>query len=132
MRLFFLVIISLLITESSFGQHKDSIRSYQLHPKLVVEEIFKAARTGDFQNLLYLCDPAQENDGDTKTICEMNLASESFQKEFRKLFHLAYSTDVEMVKENAAKVHFVFGPKDQKTETMLLVKRESYWYLISF
>lgn len=104
----------------------------QSTPRQTLEEVFRCARTGDYSNIHFLCDPEKRNDGDTKRICEIATSSKIEKEEFQRFFKLAYSIKETIIREKAATVTFKFGPKAQQKETMRLVKSNNKWYLSRF
>jgi hypothetical protein len=101
-------------------------------PRSTLEEVFKAARTGDFTRLPSLCDPEGRNDGDTKQLCQITNATLAAKQDFRLQFRLAHSLEEKYIDEDSAAVTFKFGKKAELIEKMKLVKRNDKWYLISF
>jgi len=114
---------------------------FQSDPKLLLEEVFRAADKQDYSNLYKLCPPDKSNDGDTqKYICDVASSSEKVINEFTKFFKNGritgepiYSLSSEGVE--IAKVQFWFrnpGGKSRRNETMNMVKIDEKWYLLSF
>ncbi|MBA3394584.1 MAG: hypothetical protein H0T89_18200 [Deltaproteobacteria bacterium] len=99
-------------------------------PTKVTEAVFAAAASGNTDQLMGLCDPKGEGDGDTKDICGMTAASPKFG-EFKEYFAKGKATK-ETITGDAAEVTFLFGPDGTKDETMKLVRRDGKWYLSSF
>ena len=77
-----------------------------------------------------LCDPKNENDGDTRDICQ--LKDEKIQKEFVKYFKNGKLNGETQIDGDKAIVPFLFGPNGDKKEEMKLVKRDGKWYLYDF
>ena len=100
-------------------------------PKSVTAQIFYAADTGRAENLMSLCDPAGENDGDTARICALTPASPDWA-DFRAQFARAHLNGEPRVSGHRAALHFVFGPDATRSETMELVQRDGRWYLSAF
>lgn len=102
-------------------------------PSSVVQVIFDAAATEDFEILSEICDPLGDNDGDTRDIC--SCGKEDVDKELLKSF-VEYFAKGKVVSTSIegdwAKVEFKFGPNGNKDETMSLVKRDGKWYLSGF
>ena len=103
-------------------------------PANVVNAIFYAARTQDFQILGELCDPEGKGDGDTRSICDLAFSKEN--EEFVEVFKNGKVSGSTTNESNEygdfAAVPILFGPKGDKKETMNLVKRDGKWYLSSF
>ncbi len=113
----------------------------QSDPQRVLEEVFKAAKSGDFSNLHKLCPPDKSNDGDTQRfICDVATSSAQTKKEFIAYFKDAYITgDVVRSKSLAggeiAEIPFWFNHPsggNRCNETMKLIKIDDKWYLLSF
>ncbi len=115
----------------------------QSSPVAVVESLFTAAKTRNFEPLASLCDPERKNDGDTDCICA--LASGYEPHKCRMNSHNRVSADeyVTYFKDGSVKgeariqgdrsaVDFRFGPGGGRSETMNLVRRNGLWYLSSF
>jgi len=108
-------------------------------PANVVNAIFYAARTQDFQILGELCDPEGKGDGDTRRICDLAFSKkndEYTREEFVEVFKNGKVSGSTTNESNEwgdfADVPILFGPKGDKKETMNLVKRDGKWYLSSF
>ena len=100
-------------------------------PKSVTAAVFYAAESGRTDHLRGLCDPAGENDEDTRRICAMTPASPDWA-DFRAQFARAHLNGEPRVSGDRAALHFVFGPDATRSETMELVRRDSRWYLSAF
>ena len=108
-------------------------------PENVVNAIFYAARTQDFQILGELCDPEGEGDDDSKSLCalgrnEIHQGSEHqiTRENFVEVFKNGKISGVTTKRDGGAKVPILFGPDGDKEETMKLFKRDGKWYLYSF
>ena len=123
----------LLLSVALFAYSQDE--DIQSSPEGVMEEVFRAAQTGDFSNLASLCPPEGGNDGDTQEyICDIASSSEEQQKEFKKYFNIGRINGEVTINETSkgyrvAKVPFVFYDGN---ETMNLVEIDGKWYLASF
>lgn len=139
MKLFFFSFL-LSVASFSFTQEKKSDTDIQSSPKLVLEEVFRAAQTSDYSNLYLLCPPSGENDGDTQQfICNISSASVEQQNEFKSYFEKAYITgEVKYSNsstEEKASIDFWFnhpGGESRSNETMHFVKMNEKWFLLSF
>ncbi len=100
-------------------------------PVKVVQAVFDAAKNKDIVILTTLCDPKEENDGDTRRICELTKDSEKLA-EFFKWFSKGKVTGKAVITGDKAAVPFVFGPEGKRKEEMNLVNRDGKWYLSSF
>ena len=102
------------------------------NPEPVLDAIFLAARTSNATLLSGLCDPKGENDGDTKTLC--NLTEESPKwTEFKRFFAKGVRiSPVARIRGDRAKLNFLFGPDGRKPEEMNLIRRNGLWYLLSY
>ncbi len=128
LRLIFLILLT-SVSASTIAQTRIPNQST---PRNTLEEMFRCARTGDFSQIHLLCNSSIKNDGDTKSVCELNTKKVDKKNEFRLYFKLAYSKDVKFVHKDIAEVSFNFGPKAQKKETMRLIRTKNKWYLASF
>ncbi len=120
-------------------------------PKSVVNAIFYAAQTKDFEVLQCLCDPFSKNDGDTRSLCSMssllaqtsefggNSATHQAINQFVQMFELGRLSgpityeEIEGIKY--ANVPFLFnhpGGENRSNESMKLVNRYGNWYFSSF
>lgn len=148
MLLFFIAVNIGLYAQTKTSDYKLD----QSDPSNVVNAIFHAARTGNYDLLENLCDPIGKGDGDTKRICALtNLKKQAVQygesaemkktfDDFNSNFKLA-STYGQVSYETSdsgyeiAKVSFMFnhpGGESRSSEVMELVKRDGKWYLYSF
>ena len=103
------------------------------NPVAVVQAVFAAAATGEFDTLPGLCDPIGENDGDTQDIC--NLATdEANRSSFVETFVTGQITGGVQLSEDGSQIEidFLFGPNGQREETMTLINRDGKWYLYSY
>ena len=135
--------ICILICSSALNiavAKKDSVK-LQSDPKLVLEEVFKAAKDQDYSNLSKLCPPDKTNDGDTQQyICDIESSSEEKKKEFVNYFKDGRITGKVTYSKSSsgsetAKVPFWFNHpsgESRSNETMNLVKIDGKWYLSSF
>lgn len=102
-------------------------------PEGVVNAVFTAARTNDFESLANLCDPAEENDKDTQMIC--NLATDpEFRDSFIEYFGFGKVTGDASISDggNLAEVPVMMGTNGDTEEKIKLIKRDGKWYLFSF
>lgn len=119
-------------------------------PKSVVRAIFYAAESEDFDVLRGLCDPLNENDSDTRNMCELHRLQSKLEekgthpkakkrvKSFKKIFapgrirdEISYSEfEGAQYAEVPVWIDHPSG-KDRKKETVKLVKRYGNWYLSS-
>jgi|LauGreDrversion4_2_1035121.scaffolds.fasta_scaffold228546_3 hypothetical protein len=149
--IFSFLFISTLVVKGAYAQ---SAKTYVLDlkdPKSVVNAMFYAAQTKDFEILQCLCDPFGENDGDTRNLCSMssllaqtsqyggNAATEQAINQFVQMFQLGRLSgsitfeEIEGVKY--ANVPFLFnhpGGENRSNESMQLVNRYGNWYFSSF
>ena len=112
----------------------DSIKAPadQTNPAWVIEQIFEAAKTGDYTVLNTICDTVADIDGDTKRICAVGTSSDENKKQFSIYFKLGKIVGETVISGNEAKVPITFGPNGDKTETMNLIKRGDNWFLTRF
>jgi hypothetical protein len=116
-----------LLNNNAVSQNTD----IQDDPVKVVEEVFDAARTGDFSALSGLCDPSGSGDGDTKEICSIASSSKEKQDEFVKYFEKGKVVGEAEISGDAAKVKILFGLNGNKKEEFNLVRISGKWYLFS-
>ena len=85
----------------------------------VVQAVFVAAQTDDFDGLQELCDPQGENDGDTQMICDLATDSTN-REEFVQFFAQGQLNGEVVISQdgNQAEVPFLFGPDGQQEESM--------------
>jgi hypothetical protein len=103
------------------------------NPVAVVQAVFAAADTDEFDTLAGLCDPIGENDGDTRDIC--NLATDEANRgSFVESFATGRITGGVQLSEDGSQIEIgiLFGPDGQREETMTLINRDGKWYLFSF
>ncbi|MCP5098787.1 MAG: hypothetical protein GY943_24820, partial [Chloroflexi bacterium] len=101
------------------------------NPTAVVQALFDAAAAADFTILPTLCDPLDENDGDTADICAITEEHE-LRDPFIEFFANGMILGEPEIDGNFAEVNFSFGPNNSETETMTLILRDGFWYLYSF
>ncbi|MCJ7625016.1 MAG: hypothetical protein MUO76_16065, partial [Anaerolineaceae bacterium] len=111
----------------------DTEVSSSTSPESVVQVIFDAAISGDFEPLENLCDPQGENDGDTQMICDL-ATDDTNREEFIESFAAGkISGDAQIGPQgDKAEVPFLFGPDGDREETMELINRDGQWYLFGF
>jgi hypothetical protein len=126
MKILLLSVLAVFIMAACGSQGTDFSK-----PESVVEAIFKAAKTKDFESLKALCDPKGENDGDTKDICGV-ADNKEMQEEFVQFFEKGKVSGSARIEGDEAEVDFTFGPSGNDTETMNLIQRDGKWYLKSF
>lgn len=137
------IIVGILVFILAFKsvEAQTDAADFQSDPKLVLEEVFRSAREGDFSNLHKLCPPDNSNDGDTQEyICNVAGASDEFKNEFVSYFsngringEVTYSITSDGIE--MAEVPFWFnhpGGESRSSETMNMVKLNDKWYLLSF
>ncbi len=104
----------------------------QTDPSKVVEAIFAvAAGKMEAKVLASFCDPAGENDADTRRICD-NATGFDPGGEFAMFFKRGTLTGKAEIQGGFASVPFLFGPTGTDPESMDLVQRDGKWYLIGF
>ena len=104
----------------------------QSDPAWVVNQIFEAAKSSEYEILLKLCLPDGEGDADTRGICAINFASKERKNNFNSYFKFGQIIGKPVIVENHAKVQFKFGPNGNEDETMNLLQRDGKWYLAGF
>lgn len=102
-------------------------------PEGVVNVVFTAARTNDFESLGGLCDPTGKNDQDTQKICDLATDPE-FRDRFIEFFVFGKVTgDAQITDDgNLAEVPVLMGRDGKDEEQIKLIKRDGKWYLFSF
>jgi|GEM_PF-5769366 len=102
-------------------------------PAKVVQVVFDAAKSEDFESLKELCDPTGENDEDTQRICKLSTEDKD-KGEFVESFAEGKVTGDAVISEDGteATVPVAFGPSGENAEEVKLVNRDGKWYLFSF
>lgn len=111
---------------------KTSSNQNQETPEQVVELVFEAAKTKNFDLLTGLCDPQGESDGDVKDLCDLKNQPPERQKLFIEYFSKGGINGKAIIGGDHAEVKIKFGPDGTKDETFKLVRRDGKWYLGSF
>ena len=148
-----LILVLVALTSSSWGQvvqtqeptiaAKTETAFDQADPSSVVLRLFDAAIADDPQMLMGLCDPQNENDGDTDCVCALPAGYVPHKcpedsrnripwEDYKHIFEHAKLTGEVTIEGEGAMVPFLFGPEGSRPETMILVKRGEKWYLSSF
>ncbi len=142
----------LFIGIMAFGLNATAQNTFELDqkdPKSVVEAIFYAAKTKDFSILNCLCDPKNENDGDTQRICELGKLSTTTEEtpettalinSFITAFKDGKVTGKTLIENRkksgtSAEVPFWFNHptgESRSNEIMTLIQRYGNWYLFNF
>jgi len=134
-----------------FGQETQSYNIKFTDPKSVVNAIFYSAKEKDYSIMSLLCDPYNEGDGETKSLCSISEIGKKSEngtvdkdgKQLLEIFLNVFSSakitgETTYVSEQGseyAKVPFQFTPLGQKKsveKTMTLIKRYGNWYLLKF
>jgi hypothetical protein len=123
---------ALLADKNHQIERVDSRTSFQGDPRLIVQEIFEGAKSGDFSRFSSLCDPKGEGDKETERICAIDLLPDEAKEQFMLYFKAGEIVGEPIIVGDEAKVNFSFGPDGSQRETMELVKRGNKWYLSSF
>ena len=135
-------LFSLIFTAYAVEQTEEG-NGYET-PEATLLALFEAARNEDFSHVGALCDPMQENDGDTDCICALDPSyvphkcSPRKQKKFTAELIIDYFAPAQITGETEydgdfARIPFLFGPPEERdNETMLLIRRGKFWYLGSF
>jgi tetratricopeptide (TPR) repeat protein len=100
-------------------------------PASVLQAVFQAAASGNYQNLAGLCDPLGENDEDTALICEITADHEAAEK-FAEFFGDGRINGDVTINGDTAELPFLFGPDGDQAETMVFIQRDGKWYLFEF
>jgi len=134
-------IVTVRATDGEAGAYILSVASDEVEtkaspaesPEAVVQALFDAARSGQFDGLADLCDPRGENDGDTQMICDL-AGEETNRASFVEAFEAGELLGGAEISPDgtAAQVPFVFGPAGDQEETMELINRDGQWYLYGF
>lgn len=123
-------------TGDTKGSTSKSNPQFQTSPKLVMEEIIRAANTQDYSNLAMLSPPDDSGDGDTKRyICRIAEADDAAKKEFTSYFKTARITGEASIEGTKASIPFWYnhpGGESRSNEEMNMKKMDGKWYLISF
>jgi len=110
---------------------KTKTSDIQEEPEWVVQEVFDAARTGNYANLSGLCCPKPDcwHDNDTEGICNIASRSKEKQDEFRRLFEKSEIVREPVIKENRAEIRITYTQYGVREATLHLVKFLGKWYL---
>lgn len=149
-----LQILVIIILFSITKIHAQTSKVYAIDfkdPKSVVNSLFYAAQTKDFEVLQCLCDPFGENDGDTRSLCSMsNLFEQTSEYGGNETTQLAINQFTQMFQTGRisgqityeesdglkyANVPFIFnhpGGESRSNESMKLVNRYGNWYFSNF
>ena len=100
-------------------------------PNRVVQTLFDAAQSEQFESLQGLCDP-QSTDGDVQRICAVPEGDAALQQEFIESFSKGKINGEATIEGEQATVPILLGPEGNDEEEMALVKREEQWYLSGF
>lgn len=100
-------------------------------PQSVMQALFDAVKSGNLENLSYLCDPTGSGDGETKEICKMNSMPFEAKKSFIEYFKNGAVIGNPIIIGDEASVNFTFGPNNSKTAEMKLIRLNGKWYLYS-
>ena len=126
--------LSFFVACESGGGASVKSNSYQVDqsdPAKVLQAVFDVAAGAEASILGDLCDPKQQNDGDTRRICDLSTGFEQ-DDEFVQYFENAKLTGEVRTENSIAYVPFLFGPDGDREEIMELVERDGKWYLMSF
>ena len=105
---------------------------FQNTPEGVIKYIFDAAKTKDFTKLRNLCDPYGENDGDTRSICLVEMQPIEMQNRFIESFKNGRIIGDPKIENDIAEIEIAFGPSSNRLEKIKLIKRMDKWYIGSF
>lgn len=103
----------------------------QTDPVKVVEALFKAAKTKNYEALPGLADPVGRIDGDVKDVCGVTKGSK-MESQVIQYFANGKVIGKADIRGDEAEVNFIFGPQGTDKETMGLTRREGMWYLSNF
>ena len=131
--------LAIIISIGSFAQ-RTPFKLDQKNPKSVVTALFHAAQTNNYIILGDICDPLDQGDGETKSICALAHSDDPENKisrnEFTKLF-IKGQVSGTIIYGNSngyrtANVPIRFGTDSNTEKNMKLVERDGKWYLYSF
>lgn len=117
--------------KESVSLAKQKIVDIHSDPNSVMRALFDAAKSGNLDNLSYLCDPTGSGDGETKEICKMNSMPFEAKKSFIEYFKNGEVIGNPIIIGDEASVDFSFGPNNTKTAQMKLIRLSGKWYLYS-
>lgn len=132
--LFFLSLILMAGLLNSGCQNSESSPKRvidQTTPDGALQLVFETVQKEKYEALASFCDPKGENDKDTRKICESGLTEEGRVEVFRYFARAKVNGEPE-IKEDRAKVPFLYGPDGETEEEMYLVQRDGKWYLLKF
>jgi hypothetical protein len=105
---------------------------FQKEPKKLVKYVFKAMKNENYQKLRHLCDPYMENDSDVNGICLVNILPKDKISRIRDNFKNGRIIGEPKIEQNKANLEIAIGPESKRLEKLKLVKRNDFWYLLSF
>ena len=105
---------------------------FQKTPEGLMSYIFESIKAREFTNFRYLCDPYAENDSDVNAFCYVEILSKESKEELFNNFKNARLIGDTIVNGDRAAVEFAYGPYTDKLESMELINRNGFWYLLSF
>lgn len=105
---------------------------WQSSPTQVLEKVFEIAKKQTYGEAIFLGDPYGENDADVDGISFVACHPKEVKDQFINTFKNGRIIGEPIVNETQAKIEFLFGPRADKKETMVFVKRKDSWYLSSF
>ncbi len=130
MKQLFSFVFVILISLSTVQAQTDSLS--QSTPEGVAQIIFNAAKTGKFEQLRLICHQGLDTDGDSKQICTVADADKKSQASFAAYFSTGKIVGDVLIKGGNAKVVILFGPDGKKSESLIMLKKNEKWYLVSF
>ncbi|MAY22907.1 MAG: hypothetical protein CMC74_09020 [Flavobacteriaceae bacterium] len=105
---------------------------FQDTPEGLINYIFQAAKTREFNKLRNLCDPYGEHDADAKSVCLVEMQPSEIQLQFIQNFENGRIIGEPIIQGESANVEIAFGPSTSRLETIHLIKRMDKWYLKGF
>jgi len=110
---------------------KTKASNIQDEPEWVVQEVFEAARTGNYAKLSGLCCPKPDcwYDSDTEGICNVSSASKEKQDEFRRFFEKSEIVSEPVIKGNLAEIKITNNQYGIRQATVHMVKLLGKCYL---
>ena len=104
---------------------------FQETPEGTVNEVFRAANSGDYSKLRYLIDPYGEFDEDVFRIGMIDSSFPEDQDRFKSEFQTGRIIGESTINGDFAEVEFAYGSSSNRLETFKLVRRLNKWYISS-
>ena len=119
-------------SNTEIAEKPATVYTQESSPVWVANQIFEAAKTGNYAILSTLCDPSGELDEKAVMLCDVINSTESEQVRFADFFKPGEIYGDPVISGNKARIQLKLGPEKYANETIILIKRDGKWYLSSF